>query len=388
MHLHVAMLLRPDADVVHGGDTVHMRQLATSLEEVGVRVRLVTLADLVKETRTVDVLHVFNLAPLEYIRDAMAWAARNRIPTILTPLHYVPLRHWFSEAVARSKKWSTVSRLLGPERTWPLYAWWHRKRRAAWRVWRLEREILSNATLIATNARSENRYLVEHYRLGTDVASRMRCYPVGIDAERYSEYPSDGAVTAFEKAHGFRRPVVQVARIEPHKNQLALIQALFADPIDIAFVGRSTTSGDAYAEECRRLADRRGRVHFIDWLPDAELPLLYAAASVHALPSWWDLPGLVNLEAAAMGCKVVSTAVGSAHEYLGDLAWYCEPADVDSIRRAIHSALAAKPNGQLRARVRSAYTWRRSAQEAREIYQAALPDGTSPMAATRGVRHR
>jgi glycosyltransferase involved in cell wall biosynthesis len=386
--MHVAMLLRPDADVVHGGDTVHMRQLATSLEEVGVGVGLVTLADLVTDTRTVDVLHIFNLAPLEYIWDAMAWAAQSGIPTILTPLHYVPLRHWFSAAVAQSKKWSAASRLLGPERTWPLYAWWHRKRRAAWRVWRLEREILSKATLIATNARSENSYLVEHYRLGTDVAGRMRSYPVGIDADRYGTCPSGDAVTAFEKAHGFHRPVVQVARIEPHKNQLALIQALFSDPIDIAFVGRSTTSGDAYAEECRRLADRRGRVHFIDWLPDPELPLLYAAASVHALPSWWDLPGLVNLEAAAMGCKVVSTAVGSAQEYLGDLAWYCEPADVGSIRRAVHSALAAEPNGQLRARVRSAYTWRRSAQEAREIYHAALPDRTSPVLTTGSVRQR
>ena len=65
----------------------------------------------------------------------------------------------------------------------------------------------------------------------------------------------------------------------------------------------------------------------------------YAAARVHALPSWIETCGLVSLEAALAGCNVVVSTAGHELEYFRDLAYYCDPANPASIRRAVVQAI-------------------------------------------------
>jgi glycosyltransferase involved in cell wall biosynthesis len=82
---------------------------------------------------------------------------------------------------------------------------------------------------------------------------------------------------------------------------------------------------------------------------------------VHVMPSWFETTGLVSLEAALAGCNVVSTSRGHAREYLGDLAWYCQPDDPTSIRSAVQAAWNAPARPALRERILSEYTWRHAA---------------------------
>lgn len=98
----------------------------------------------------------------------------------------------------------------------------------------------------------------------------------------------------------------------------------------------------------------------------------YAAARVHALVSWYDTPGLVSLEAALAGCKLVSTNRGSAVEYFGELAYYCDPGNLNSVCEAIYKAWSAPKNNLLKERVLQNFTWEKAARQTIEAYKRVL----------------
>jgi glycosyltransferase involved in cell wall biosynthesis len=158
--------------------------------------------------------------------------------------------------------------------------------------------------------------------------------------------------------------VLCVARLGPLKNQLALIEAC-AGIAPLTLVGPSQAGG--YLSECEAAAARHGACQILPARPQAELWPLYAGARVHALASFRETPGLVSLEAAALGCGVVSTDRGSAEEYLGDEADYCDPSDVGSIRAAIQRALE-DPRRVSTERLAS-YTWERAASATLTAYR-------------------
>jgi glycosyltransferase involved in cell wall biosynthesis len=99
---------------------------------------------------------------------------------------------------------------------------------------------------------------------------------------------------------------------------------------------------------------------------------VYQAAKVHVLPSWFETTGLSSLEAGAMGCNLVVTRKGDTEEYFADMAYYCEPDDVDSIQQAVLQAHAEPVNPRLRNHIFSHYTWQDTAAQTLAAYQEVL----------------
>lgn len=127
-----------------------------------------------------------------------------------------------------------------------------------------------------------------------------------------------------------------------------------------------------YADRCYELGRQRGRVHFLGWLPEVELPLLYAGAAAHILASWVELPGLSSLEAGASGTRIVSTKISPLPELLGDQAWYCDPYDRASIRAAVQAALSSPAPTNLRRWLLSELNWTRVVAENLALYERVL----------------
>src|SRR5262249_29032659 len=126
-----------------------------------------------------------------------------------------------------------------------------------------------------------------------------------------------------------------------------------------------------YFKECKKVAEgAKGKVLFIDHMPQDGLKSAYGAAKVHALPSWRETPGLASLEAGLAGCNIVVTKRGSTEEYFGDLAYYCEPDDSQTIRSAVIKAYEMPRNCQLAEQILEKFTWEKAAAETLIAYQA------------------
>ncbi len=172
-------------------------------------------------------------------------------------------------------------------------------------------------------------------------------------------------VTTYERDH-----VLYAGRIEPHKNQLGLIKAMSRSTIPVVILGPPHPHHTPYYEECKRCAT--SNIKLLPGVPHEELPDLYRAAKVHVLPSWFETTGLVSLEAALCGSNIVTTDRGYAREYFQDFAWYCDPSDPRSIRRAIEDAYRSPTRTGLQDRILNNFTWEHTAQATLEGYEQLL----------------
>ncbi len=115
------------------------------------------------------------------------------------------------------------------------------------------------------------------------------------------------------------------------------------------------------------------RVRFLGFVPDEDLPALYNAAEVFALPSLYEGFGLPVLEALACGTPVVTSNVSSLPEVAGDAALLVSPHDVEDLAQALHRLVTDQ---ELRTTLRrrglaqaQRFTWQRAAETVLGIYR-------------------
>jgi glycosyltransferase involved in cell wall biosynthesis len=165
--------------------------------------------------------------------------------------------------------------------------------------------------------------------------------------------------------------VLNVANIEPRKNQLNLIRAMKEIPeIKLILIGHKRDS--EYAQQC--LEEGGDQVLYLGSLPH-DSPLLksaFLACEVFALPSTLETPGLAALEAAAVGAKIVITSEGSTREYFGEGAEYVDHYSVSSIYRGLINAIKSPKDGLLALCVKSNFNWQDAVTKLSKVYKRAL----------------
>src|SRR5690606_39273150 len=85
-----------------------------------------------------------------------------------------------------------------------------------------------------------------------------------------------------------------------------------------------------------------GAVRFLGFVPDADLPDLYRLADLYVMPSTDEGFGIVYLEAAACGLRVVGGKGGGTADAIPDgrVGVIVDPADLASLAAAIEQELA------------------------------------------------
>lgn len=344
--MHVLMWLDPGHEVVPGGHRVQMESTAEALRRLGVEVTVST--DTLVEPKDFDLIHTTGLPP-----PLMRSARLAGTPLVLSPI-YAGRRYVLGQAADRSLS-TTVERAArraaslvrrGVEETGA----------AVLRPLSAKSLLFETADLLLPNSHLEGAAIANE--LG--VSTPWHVVPNAVD-------PS---LCGAEGTTGPRNGVLYVGRIDPHKNQLALIHALKGTGIPLTLVGPTHPHHGEYYRQCARAAD--GGVTMLPAQPHSSLARLYAAAAVHAMPSWFETTGLTSLEAALCGSAVVTTDRGWAREYFLSDAEYCNPASRSGIRDAIEGAMAAGPSEDLRQRVRTHYTWDAAAEATLEGYKILL----------------
>jgi len=109
----------------------------------------------------------------------------------------------------------------------------------------------------------------------------------------------------------------------------------------------------------------------LGYVPDEELPALYAGARVLLMPSLYEGFGLPCLEAMASGTPVVAANRGALPETCGDAALVVEPED---FAQAAHAAVTTEAERLIQAGLERAarFTWERTARETDQAIEALL----------------
>jgi glycosyltransferase involved in cell wall biosynthesis len=364
----VLFAYRSDVDVAGGAATV-MNETAAALRARGVEVDITH--ETTPDTDGYDLLQAFNIwdpgTALEQLRHLRA----SGLPVVWLPFYL----HWTETAfVIPAVHEIFAAELPEHERAARLRAFAEGglEVEGQLRFW-------PNEIVPGFHARlAEMLGCVDHVCAISHREMQTLFQTAGVTTKPYTLTPHgvdptfrDATPDAFRASFGDGEFVLCVGAVDPRKNQLLLTEALRGTGLRLVLLGPSFEPD--YLELCM---SRGERVTYIDRLPRPLVASAYKAAAAHALPSFAEGAALANLEAAAAGRPLVVSNRSSEFEYFGDLPYYCDPADVASIREAVLLAVeeghAQPERWQSLADRACSYTWDRAAGATLEAYRRTL----------------
>lgn len=239
------------------------------------------------------------------------------------------------------------------------------------------RRVLEDADIVICVG--ENELMAARRQLPHD---RIACISNGVDIDFFSH--GDGA--AFRQKHQIpasRKLIACISRIDPQKNQLALIEAfasLLGENNDLHLLLIGPVTIEAYRDRIRERIEALALADRVTWLGgippgDPELANAYSAADIFCLPSRHEPFGIVILEAWASGVPVVAANVGGiptfAEHEINALLF--DPQDIGALTSALRRLLS---DADLRQRLIDnarrkvvRYSWDRIAQDTLALYE-------------------
>ncbi|MDA3030718.1 MAG: glycosyltransferase [Actinomycetota bacterium] len=391
--LHTSPLLQPGVGD-SGGMNVYVRELVSSLSQIGIECTTFTRAD--REGLPAEVLvepghrvvhieagpHHLPKEALPDISDqfchgVMDWIHANEKPDIIHG------NYWLSGVVGHHLK---------HELNVPFVSTFHTLARVKaeggdpepkWRD-RAEAEIIQCSDAICVSCVEEEE---QFRRLYGDSLGRIEIVAPGVEHAFFTPGDQAGARRAINVDPDVPF-ILFVGRIQPLKGPDVAIRALAAlgrPDAQLAIVGgASGRNGDVQASEAHALVDElglHGQVHFIEPKPHHILSTWYRAADIVLVPSRSESFGLVALEAASCGVPVVASAVGGLLSLVddGETGYLIDGRNpdnyADAMRRILDDSELAASMGKAGVERAKDYTWRAAAERLRDVY-AELGAGT------------
>ncbi|MEO0250507.1 MAG: glycosyltransferase family 1 protein [candidate division WOR-3 bacterium] len=186
----------------------------------------------------------------------------------------------------------------------------------------------------------------------------LNCYgPYGVTADRVKVLPFLPACYLSTHVPGEEQQRVLAAhavparflfypaQFWPHKNHARIVQALellrqrSGERIPIVFCGSRADKlrEQTYQEIVRliRQLDLQQQIHFLGHVPDADMSVLYAAATALVMPTFFGPTNIPVLEAWAFGCPVITSDIRGIREQVGDAGLLVDPRSPEAIANAI-----------------------------------------------------
>ncbi len=382
--MHTSPLLQPGTGDA-GGMNVYVRELAGSLAQAGVPVRVYVrrwaedLASEVSVEPGLTVVHV-DAGPADLPKEQLPEVIDEFADGVAADIaeHDVSVLHanyWLSAVAAHRLK---------HELGLPMIATFHTLARVKAEAGdsepdhriAAEAEVIGCCDAICASNPVEAEQLVNFYDAAPD---RIELVPPGVDHAFFSPGDRNGARLALGLDES--PTMLFVGRIQPLKGLSAAVEVLGLlrnSSVRLVVVGGpSGTDGRAELDRARKLAADLGvtdRITFLDPQPHHSLSTHYRAADVVLVPSRSESFGLVALEAAACGVPVVASAVGGLrtlveHGITGYLVEGRDPqAMTTRVAEIFESAELAAEMGQEAAESARRYAWSTTAGRLRRLY--------------------
>jgi glycosyltransferase involved in cell wall biosynthesis len=351
-----------------GGDMVQMLKTKEFLEKKGVQVDI--SLEFEPDLKEYDFVHLFNLMePQDIYRQMINAKAQNKKIALST----IYGLYTEFERKARGGFFQKIANLLSPYQIGYIkvvikHFFEKRFHKGVFKMlykgyYAMMKEIVDNTSVFLPNSLSEMNRVADEFKLKNYYFVSV---PNAIDKSIFTEEEH----IIENKFSEYQDCIVCAARIEGRKSTLNLVRAVNQTKYKLILVGKESQNQKRYVEQVHSEAGEN--VIFLGSIPHKELRDLYKVSKVHALVSWMETPGLSSLEAAAMGCNIVVTKKGDTYDYFEDYAFYCEPDDVNSIKKAIEKAIETPFNPELKEKILKNYTWEKTAEETLKGYEKLL----------------
>ena len=221
---------------------------------------------------------------------------------------------------------------------------------------------------IITDSEATRRDFLERYDFPSEDVVTI---PLGVESAYRPLNPEEMQSTL--SSYGLpNRYLLYVGEISLRKNIKNLLAAYAASPCGrdfiLVMVGPRSYGANELLSEIPSLGIEN-RVRLLGYVPDMDLPAIYAGAAAFVFPTYYEGFGLPVLEAMACGVPTVSSDRGAVPEITGDHAVLVEPDDVESIAEGISQALDMTDADRAAARNHVAkFTWEASARQTRAVY--------------------
>lgn len=203
--------------------------------------------------------------------------------------------------------------------------------------WIMERPAVQRASHLVAVSTTTRQEFIERYNVDP---TRVTVIYIGINTQRFEKL-----LTQEEARRRLKLPIdkpilLYVGFSTPRKGLEYLAKALRKMRVPALLIIVGKWEARYYNRFISALGDERSRIIIRGYVPDADLPLYYAAADVFVLPSLLEGFGIPLAEAMAAGLPVVTTTGGAASEIVGDGGLVVPPANSDALAWAIDRVLS------------------------------------------------
>ena len=358
-----------------GGDTVQIESLQRGLIKIGYEVDLSLELD--PDLGSVALVHCFNITRLQETQLQISNAVNQGTPAVLSPVFHNLTRYFragvygWKRMITRTLSYDSLEQLRN------LYLWAFNESdpRACSQFLSLGyvesgRRILSSIQGMVVNSHEEAREVFSFFQ--PPKTPHYELIPVGV-----SRSELDTVDERFCAQTRIRNYVLCVGRLEDLKNQVRVFKALENLPISLVFIGHENSKHGSYIRKFHKLVRSHPNAH---WFADLDRKTVLSAmktARVHILASMVETTGLSNLEAGYLGANIVATENGYSREIFKNMAYYCDPEDLSSIRESVSMAISKQASPLLKEYITSRYTEEMCALKHDRLYGKILRDSRS-----------
>lgn len=233
-----------------------------------------------------------------------------------------------------------------------------------------------HASVVTTGSNFSRRELITHASVPAE-----RIVVASPGGPRGWPVPVNGSSDVALRRYGIVRPyVLTVGRTYKHKNLDSFVVAFSRAKRQFGFPHRLILAGhpgNGHDDVLRAIRAEKAEdfVQISGYVDHADLPNLYGAADLFAMPSLYEGFGFPLLEAMQLGVPTLSSNVCSLPEVGGEAAMYMDPHDIESMVAAVGQVLSdSRLRSRLseRGKVQAARaSWRNLATEMLKVYQIA-----------------
>jgi alpha-1,3-rhamnosyl/mannosyltransferase len=243
---------------------------------------------------------------------------------------------------------------------------------------RMMPQVVKRADHILADSEFVRQEIIEYYGVTPE---RVTTVLLGVSSDFYPVREDACKVVLARHELRYGDYLLAVGTLEPRKNLSTVIAAFAQLPettrrrFPLIIVGMKGWGMEEFSAATRQMFDR-GEVRMLGYVPQADLPTLYAGARLFVYPSIYEGFGLPPLEAMACGTPVIVSNRASLPEVVGNAGILVDPMDDAIIAQQMSAVLENdglyQKLSEAGVKQAKSFTWRNCATGTMAVYQKVL----------------